>query len=140
MNRLEKFNDYVNENFGEAQNMYGSFFIAMLGLRDQTHVFHWQTESYAQHMAFGGFYDAYLVLVDKLAEALIGIHGRPTFMEAEIELNGYTEENVNLFFEEAYELFTGPGMQLAGEYGEIKNIIDEILAEIDKLKYLLTLK
>jgi hypothetical protein len=31
-------------------------------------------------------------------------------------------------------------MQLAGDYGEIKNVIDEILAEIDKLKYLLTLK
>lgn len=137
---ITKFNDYVNESFGEAQDMYGSFFVAMLGVRDQAHIFHWQTESYAQHMAFGGFYDAYLLLVDKLAEALIGIHGRPTFMEAETEFSGYSEENVRVFFEEAYELFTGAGMKLAGDYDEIKNVIDEILAEIDKLKYLLTLK
>ena len=84
---ITSFNNFLNENFGEAQDIYGSFFVAMLGLRDQAHIFHWQTESFAQHSAFGGFYDTYLTLVDKLSESLIGIHGRPSFMEAEIELS-----------------------------------------------------
>ena len=137
---ITKFSNFVNENFGEAQDIYGSFFIGMLGIRDQAHVFHWQTESFAQHSAFGGFYDDFLDLVDKLAETLIGVHGRPSFMDAEIELHGYSEENILMFLEKAYELFLGPGTQLAGGNTEIKNIIDEILAELDKLKYLLTLK
>lgn len=137
---ITSFNNFVNENFGEAQDIYGSFFVAMLGLRDQAHIFHWQTESFAQHSAFGGFYDAYLILVDKLSESLIGIHGRPSFMEAEIELSGYSEENIAMFLEKAYALFLGQGTELVGGNSEIKNIIDEIIAELDKLKYLLTLK
>jgi hypothetical protein len=137
---ITSFNNFVNENFGEAQDIYGSFFVAMLGLRDQAHIFHWQTESFAQHSAFGGFYDSYLDLVDKLSESLIGIHGRPSFMEAEIELYGYSEENIAMFLEKAYALFLGQGTELAGGNTEIKNIIDEIIAELDKLKYLLTLK
>jgi DNA-binding ferritin-like protein len=137
---ITTFNNFVNENFGEAQDLYGSFFVAMLGLRDQAHVFHWQTESFAQHSAFGGFYDAYLDLVDKLAESLIGVHGRPSFMEAEIELSGYSDQNIMIFLEKAHELFLGQGTQLAADNSEIKNIIDEIIAELDKLKYLLTLK
>lgn len=137
---ITSFNNFLNENFGEAQDIYGSFFIAMLGLRDQAHIFHWQTESFAQHSAFGGFYDTYLTLVDKLSESLIGIHGRPSFMEAEIELSGYSEENIMVFLEKSYALFLGQGTELAGGNTEIKNIIDEIIAELDKLKYLLTLK
>lgn len=137
---ITSFNNFLNENFGEAQDIYGSFFVAMLGLRDQAHIFHWQTESFAQHSAFGGFYDTYLTLVDKLSESLIGIHGRPSFMEAEIELSGYSEENIMVFLEKSYALFLGQGTELAGGNTEIKNIIDEIIAELDKLKYLLTLK
>jgi DNA-binding ferritin-like protein len=137
---ITTFNNFVNENFGEAQDLYGSFFVAMLGLRDQAHIFHWQTESFAQHNAFGDFYEAYLDLVDKLAESLIGVHGRPSFMEAEIELSGYSDQNIMIFLEKAHELFLGQGTQLAADNSEIKNIIDEIIAELDKLKYLLTLK
>ncbi len=133
------FNKFVNESFGEAQDGYATFFLSMLGLRDQTHIFHWQTTSYARHMAFGGFYDAYLLLVDKLAEAMIGLHGRPQFSDGEIELVSYSEESVMECIEAARELFLGQGTQLAGDNSEIKNIIDEIIAEIDKLKYLLTL-
>ena len=46
-------------------------------------VFHWQTQhkvgSFAQHEAFGKFYDEFLENVDLLVELIMGIKERPIF-------------------------------------------------------------
>lgn len=133
-----KFDQFVNEG-ATADNSYGQFFTGMLAVRTQAHMFHWQTKSYAKHMAFGGFYDAYILLVDKLAEAMMAKKGTPTVGKGYIDVVDFTDENVTMFLSEAYELFNGPGTEMAGTDSELKNIIDEIIAEINKLKYLLTL-
>ena len=50
--------------------------IAVLFLsRDIAHKAHLSTESYAQHMALGSFYDEVIDLADKLAEAYQGRTG-----------------------------------------------------------------
>jgi DNA-binding ferritin-like protein len=133
-----KFNQFLNEG-AIADNAYGQFFAGMLAIRTQAHLFHWQTKSYARHIAFGDFYDAYIALVDKLAEALMSKQERPVVGKAAIDLVDYSDEAVNLFLNEACDLFKGPGEQICGQDSELKNIVDEIIAEIDKLKYLLTL-
>ena len=136
--RTLKYNQFVNEAT-TADNQYGQFFASMLAIRTQAHMFHWQTKSYAKHMAFGGFYDAYILLVDNLAEALMSKKGSPIVGKANIEIVDYSDENVTLFLREAEELFKGLGMETVKEHSELVNILDEIVAEIDKLKYLLTL-
>jgi hypothetical protein len=133
-----KFNQFVNEG-AIADNAYGQFFAGMLAIRAQAHLFHWQTSSYSKHVAFGGFYDAYILLVDKLAEALMSKQERPTVGKATIEIVDHSDEAINLFLNEAYALFQGPGAEICGQDSELKNILDEIVAEINKLKYLLTL-
>ena len=45
----------------------------------QTHVFHLQTKSYAEHIAIGEFYDGMNGLVDRLAEAYQGKYGVQKF-------------------------------------------------------------
>ena len=39
----------------------------LLTLHNQLKVYHWQTDSYAQHQAFGGTYDALSPLIDELS-------------------------------------------------------------------------
>ena len=135
-----KYNQFINEQIGTADNSYAAFFVSVLGIRAQAHLYHWQTEAYSTHVALGGFYDAYILLVDKLVEAILGKGNRPQDVKAIIELNDYSEENVQLLIEDINNLFKSSGLEIAGENTEIVNIIDEIIAEADKLKYLLTLK
>ena len=133
-----KFNQFLNEG-AIADNSYGQFFAGMLAIRTQAHLFHWQTSSYAKHVAFGGFYDAYILLVDQLAESLMSKQERPVVGKATIDLVDYSDEAVNLFLNEAYTLFQGPGAEICKDDSELQNVLDEIVAEINKLKYLLTL-
>jgi hypothetical protein len=43
--------------------------------RNQAHVYHLQTESYAEHMALNGYYDGIVALVDGLVESYQGKNG-----------------------------------------------------------------
>ena len=43
--------------------------------RTQTHVFHLQTKSYAEHMALGAYYEGIVALIDGLAETFQGKNG-----------------------------------------------------------------
>lgn len=52
-------------------------FLALLFLsRDAAHKAHLNTDSYAQHMALGGFYEALIPLADAFAEAWMGRNGK----------------------------------------------------------------
>lgn len=44
----------------------------LLHSRNQTHVFHLQTKSYAEHMALGGYYDGIGDLIDGVVESYQG--------------------------------------------------------------------
>ena len=47
----------------------------MFALRDAAHIEHWKTDSYAQHMALGDFYEEVIDLTDKYVEAHQGTFG-----------------------------------------------------------------
>ena len=47
-----------------------------LTLHNQLKVYHWQTESYAQHQAFGGAYDAFTGYIDQFIEEFMGKNAR----------------------------------------------------------------
>lgn len=52
------------------------FIVDSMALRTAAHLTHLSTESYAQHVALGAFYDALLPLVDQYAEVYMGTEGR----------------------------------------------------------------
>jgi len=136
MNTL-KFNQFLNE--ANAENNYAAFFASMLEIRAQAHMYHWQTTEHSVHIALEKFYNAYIILIDSLAEAILGFGDRPVLGEATLSLNDYSKENVQDFIKNAETLFKESGLKIANGKGEVINIIDEIIAELDKLKYLLTL-
>jgi len=43
--------------------------------RNNTHIAHWKTKSYAEHVALGDFYDKVIDLVDSLVECYQGNFG-----------------------------------------------------------------
>jgi len=136
----------IDEGFDSSTpnaDKIGSYFIKLLAVRDQSHVFHWQTESFAQHEAFGEFYDEFLGAVDNMVEMIMGLKGRPTFGEgASISISDYSPENINLFFERIYPIFDNE-LKMICDSDQHEEIFDQarvIVSQIDKLKYLLTLK
>jgi len=143
--RTLRFNEFINEGFDsstpEADEL-GRYFIRLLAIRDQAHIFHWQTESFAQHEAFGEFYETFLTNVDAMVEMVMGLKGRPMFGEgASIMISDYSPEAINGFFESAYPVF-GNELEMVCSQDENEEIFDQarvIVADIDKLKYLLTL-
>jgi hypothetical protein len=111
----------------------------VLQIQGQLKVLHWQTTSYAEHKAFGKTYDKLDDLLDSLIETYSGKYQRPVFGGVkQITFADYENLKVDKFLE-AFEDFMSNAF-MAQQDGELSNIKDEILAAIQTLKYLLTLK
>lgn len=140
---IKKFDEFLNESFDVMTpngDDFGNFALKLLAARDQAHVFHWQTESFAQHEAFGKFYEEFLGNVDELVEAMMGIKERPNFGDATISLKNYSEGSIAEFFQALYEVINEEiKLVIDPMHEEIYDLARIITAQIDKLKYLLTL-
>jgi len=113
-----------------------------LKLLNQLKIYHWQTKSYAEHIAFGKAYDNLDSLIDKLIEVYMGKNGVPRAkLKFNIELDNY-DENHTLFVKDfIHNINNDLKSNLSMENdSELLNIIDEIVAELEQLLYLLTLK
>ena len=140
-NLIPNFNDFINEAAKYTDDKAIAV-LAMQGfsLRDQIHLFHWQTEVGDKHKALGDYYDDFLEQLDGLMEVIMGKYGRisvksvgtpkPLIDLSEVNVEDFVSSKVSIF-EDAKKLFV--------KDSEILNILDEIIAEIQKLKYLLTM-
>ena len=63
------------ENDGDGNNNFTQLVSKILHSRNQVHIFHLQTKSYAEHIALNEFYDGVLGLFDGLIESYQGKHG-----------------------------------------------------------------
>jgi hypothetical protein len=98
-----------------------------------THIMHWQTESYAQHVALGEYYSEIPELIDAVVEAYQGktsiiLRGFPTDME------NYEQMNPLAYMEQlSAEVTAYRG--LFGTDPEIQNLVDAIADLIDSTMY-----
>lgn len=118
-----------------------NFVQALLTTTHQLHVYHWQTDSYAAHQAFGGAYDAIDGLMDRFVEVFMGKYGKVASKGGfDIKLANITDKKPDDFINDIIEFLTVEIPKvLKEEDTDLLNIRDEILAELNKLKYLLTL-
>lgn len=114
----------------------------LLKLQLQLRILHWQTDKFSEHKAFGKAYEDLDGLIDELVEVHQGKYGIITYEAPNIEFVNYGE----LLVEEALKEVTD---YLSVEFNTLHdsekdtdcmNIRDSILAVVNKLKYLLTLK
>lgn len=111
----------------------------VLQIQAQIKVLHWQTESFAEHKAFDEVYESLGDLFDKLIEAYSGKYGRPKFGGMkQLAVADYDNVKIDAFIDGLHQFFENTFMATTDK--ELDNICQEITAELDKLKYLLTLK
>ena len=139
-NVLDSLEKGMNNNSKDLSEL----FIKFLWVRDQAHVFHWQTKLNAEHVTLGQFYDDYLDEIDELAESIFGKYGK-TFKvgKYKIELVDYSEINLKKYLDELTFLFTKEFKLYFPntiENIDLYHIIGDILELVNKLKYLLSQK
>lgn len=117
--------------------------VNLIKIQNQLRILHWQTMSYAAHKALGSAYEDLDELIDSLVEIHQGKYGRLKF-ETPIDLGLVNQDEIDLedVLVQLNEYLTGPfnDMHDSVKDTDCLNIRDEILAVINKLRYLLTLK
>ena len=117
--------------------------INLLKIQNQLRILHWQTLSYAAHKALGNAYEDLDGLVDDLVEVHQGKYGRITF-ETPIDLGLVNQDEIDLedVLIQLNDYLSGPFAEMHDPVKDTDclNIRDEILAVVNRLRYLLTLK
>ena len=110
---------------------------ALLNSREQAHVFHFTTNSFAQHKALQAYYEGIVPLLDSWAEAYMGKYGRLR----RITMNKrYIQDpkKARPYFKALLARIRNMKLPKGDTY--LKNIQDEIVALIRQTLYMLSLK
>ena len=115
----------------------------MLLLRNQVKVYHWQTNSFARHKATDDLVDKLDEHIDKFTEVYMGKYGRPKFTAktSNLKLYDVTDNRGHLLLEQGIHWLENklPGY-LGKKDSDLLNIRDEIIADLNQVRYLFTLK
>ncbi len=112
-------------------------------LRDQIKLYHWQTRVYSRHIATDKILEKLDKSIDEYVEVYIGKYGRPkiTGKNASILLHNLTEAGAVRLVNATVKYLQGPLTKtLKPSDSDLMNIRDEIIADLNQLLYLFTLK
>jgi hypothetical protein len=114
-----------------------------LHLKDQIKLYHWQTKVYSRHIAT----DKALVELDKTIDSFVEIYiakyGRPRMSSTNstIRLQNLTEAGATRLIQSSIKYLQSQlTKRLKSTDTDLINIRDEIIAELNQLLYLFTLK
>jgi hypothetical protein len=121
----------------EVGNDINEIFASLLCFQAQLKVMHWGTASYAEHKAYMKTYDAIDGGLDSLVESYQGYNGRIDF-GGSLSLISFEQVNVQDWLSTNLDLLS----KLRGmcDKTDLQNMVDELIAAISRLMYLLTLK
>lgn len=114
-----------------------------LNLRDQIKLYHWQTRVYSRHIATDKILEGLEKSIDSYVEVYIGKYGRPRVSgkNASIALHNLTEAGAIRLVNAAIRYLQGPlTKSLKPNDNDLMNIRDEMVADLNQLLYLFTLK
>ena len=113
----------------------------MRQMQKQYQIFHWQTTSFSQHKSFGKIYESLDESIDTFIETYMGKYGRViSASKFNLEMSNYSDLNfVNATDSYIEFLINLTNMLDAARDTDLLNIRDEILGNLNRLKYLLTL-
>ena len=116
--------------------------LKLVQIQLQWRFLHWQTFGDAKHRTYGEIYEGLDDLIDSFAESMIGKYGRPEFdPEFSIMFQDIKSLSIQNFMDGITEFLVSFTDQLDSRYDtDLLNMRDEMLALINKSKYLLTLK
>jgi hypothetical protein len=120
----------------------GSIVTAMMTIRDQIKLYHWQTRMFSRHKATDDLVASLDTNIDTFVETYMGKYGRVGFSgdSGAIELKNSSALDLNQFISSSINWLVGLTEQFDATMDtDLLNIRDEMVAEFNKLKYLLTL-
>lgn len=115
-----------------------------LQLRDQIKLYHWQTRVYARHIATDKILESLEKSIDSYVEVYFGKYGRAklTGKNAQVILHNLTDAGIIRMITSAIKYLQGPLTKSlkSVQDSDLINIKDEIIADLNQLLYLFTLK
>lgn len=113
----------------------------LLSLNNQIKIYHWNTESHAEHEAFGNTYSELDSLIDEFVETYMGKYGRVKsknkFTIYLMDYSNSAESHIKHYIDYLSNEFKN---SLEDEDTDLLNIRDEMIGKLNKLIYLLSLK
>ena len=115
-----------------------------LQLRDQIKLYHWQTRVYSRHIATDKTLENLEKAIDSYVEVYFGKYGRVklTGKNAQLQLQNITDAGAVRIITAAVKYLQGHLTKSlkAVQDSDLINIKDEIIADLNQLLYLFTLK
>lgn len=114
----------------------------LLQMQNQYKIFHWQTRSFSQHKSFDEAVSSLIGHTDEFIETYMGKYGRIIASSSfNIDLTNYSADNFGPLTDVYINFLIGLTSQFdTTKDSDLLNIRDEILGDLNKLKYLLTLE
>jgi Family of unknown function (DUF5856) len=103
----------------------------------QIKMLHFQTKSYGAHKSLDAYLEKFLNNFDKYMEVSQGINGRLKASKMEFKVTMMTDSTVASILDDFLGALRNSNKQLQSD---LTGIVDEMMADIDQLKYLLTFK
>lgn len=104
-------------------------------------IYHWQTTKYARHVASDALLTKMDLLIDQFMEVYIGRNSRFSIKKCTIPCTNMSDSDANTFLMvfRQYVAEEFPKKLGSGYTGDLKNIIDEMIATVNQYLYLFTL-
>ena len=112
-------------------------------LRNQIKLYHWQTKLYSRHKATDSVVDALDTSIDKYVEVYMGKYGRMKLNSttSSFNLKNLSESSIINFIKRSIDYLNNELVnKLKDTETDLFNIRDEMIAELNQLLYLFTLK
>lgn len=115
---------------GDNMDKCALFAATLLHSSTNTHFFHWSTNSYAEHIALGEYYDEIIDLVDDFMEAVMGRYNQVKKFP-----NVYHEPKNPLQYMESLKKFVEESRDDLPQDQDIQTLVDNIAILIDSTLY-----
>lgn len=147
MKKYKSFFSNMNKKARFRENQFASegvpFTVIFLEILSQVRIYHWQSFGYAEHTALGSYYDTMSDLIDGFVESYQGQFGRVFVDVSKVELEDMKEYSIINYINDTARWLREFKRKLndsdAYNTNALQNMLDEMVGETDKLKYLLTL-
>jgi hypothetical protein len=117
----------------------GNIVTAMMTIRDQIKLYHWQTRMFSRHKATDDLVTSLDTNIDTFVETYMGKYGRPR-VTSPIKISNFSESGARAFVErQRVYLSQVLPRKLRADDTDLLNIRDEILGSLNQALYLFTL-
>jgi hypothetical protein len=103
-------------------------------------LFHFQTEQYGAHKASDAYLEKFAGVMDRFLEIAQGIYGKITIKKYGLNGSSHTDENILRHLNGMITYLREKIDDVLGNYTDLINIRDELVGDLEQLKYLLTFK